>query len=108
MRHLEHEEVHAAFLDVKLRLIASECIYKGTLNRSLFEPREIFSNALRYNAAFIILAHNHPSGSAVPSEADIASTLRIDKCGKLMGIMLFDHIIVGCEDCTSMKEEGYI
>ncbi len=108
MSHLEHEEVHAAYLDVKLRLITSECVFKGTLSRSLFEPREIFAGALRYNAAFIILAHNHPSGIAEVSESDTASTLRIDKCGKILGIMLYDHIIIGRENSISMKEEGYI
>ena len=108
MRHLEHEEVHAAFLDLKLRLIVTECIYKGTLNRSLFEPREIFTKALKYNAASVILAHNHPSGNSSPSDADITATRRIDECGKILGIRLYDHVIIGYEKCVSMKEEGYI
>ncbi len=108
MRHLEHEEVHAAYLDMKMRLISSECIYKGTLNKSVFEPREIFSNALRCNAAYLILAHNHPSGNATPSDADISATKRIDECGKIMGIKLYDHVIIGYDGCVSMKEEGLI
>ena len=108
LRHLEHEEVHAAYLDLKMRLIYSECVYKGTLNRSLFEPREIFAGALRANAAFIIVAHNHPSGDPKPSETDISSTVRIRDCGNIMGIKLCDHIIVGYEGCVSMREEGII
>ena len=108
LRHLEHEEVHVAYLDQKMRLICSECVYKGTLNRSLFEPREIFAGALRANAAFIIIAHNHPSGDPVPSEMDISSTGRIRECGNIMGIRLYDHIIAGYEGCVSMREEGII
>ena len=108
MRYLEHEEVHAAYLDLKMRLIISECVFKGTLNRSLFEPREIFARALKYNAASVILAHNHPSGVAKPSEMDIAATGRIAECGKILGIKLLDHVIVGNEGCVSMKESGII
>ncbi|MCR5332313.1 MAG: DNA repair protein RadC [Lachnospiraceae bacterium] len=108
LRHLEHEEVHVAYLDLKMRLISSECVYKGTLNRSLFEPREIFSGALKANAAAVIIAHNHPSGSPVPSETDISSTGRVYECGNFLGIKLLDHIIVGYEGCISMREEGIL
>ena len=108
MRHLEHEEVHVAYLDTKLKLISSECVYKGTLNRSLLEPREIFAGALRANAAFIVLAHNHPSGDPSPSDMDIVSTARIRECGNIMGIKLYDHIIVGYSGCLSMKMSGMI
>ncbi len=108
LRHLEHEEVHAAYLDINLKLIGSECVYKGTLNRSFLEPREIFASALRMNAAYIVLAHNHPSGSCRPSDMDISATARIRECGNIMGIKLHDHIIVGFDGCMSMKEEGII
>ena len=108
MRHLEHEEVHTAYLDTRLRLICSECIFKGTLNRSFLEPREIFAAALRVNAAFIVLAHNHPSGNCGPSEMDILATARIRECGNIMGIKLHDHIIVGFDGCMSMKEKGFV
>ena len=91
-----------------MRLISSECVYKGTLNRSLFEPREIFSGALKANAAAVIIAHNHPSGSPVPSETDISSTGRVYECGNFLGIKLLDHIIVGYEGCISMREEGIL
>ena len=108
MRYLEHEEVHVAYLDMKLKLISSECVYKGTLNRSLLEPREIFSGALKANAAFIVLAHNHPSGDPTPSDMDVVSTARIRECGNIMGIKLYDHIIVGYNGCMSMREAGMI
>ena len=108
LRHLEHEEVHAAYLDIKLRLISSECVYKGTLSRSFLEPREIFVSALRMNAAYIVIAHNHPSGNCRPSDMDISATARIRECGNIMGIKLHDHIIVGFDGCMSMKKEGII
>ncbi|MCR5324754.1 MAG: DNA repair protein RadC [Lachnospiraceae bacterium] len=108
LRHLEHEEVHVAYLDMKLKLLGSECVCKGTLNHSLIEPREIFIGALRANAAFIVLAHNHPSGNPRPSDMDITATSRIRECGNIMGIKLYDHIIIGYDGCISMREKGMI
>ena len=108
MGFLEHEEVHVMYLDTKLGFITSECIYKGTLDRSILEPRGIFSAALKCNAACFILAHNHPSGDPAPSDMDIAATKRIRDCGNIMGIRMFDHIIVGDGIYVSMKEEGIL
>ena len=103
LRHLEHEEIHVAYLDVKKKLLTSECIFKGTLHRTTLEPREIFSGALKVNAAFFILAHNHPSGDPAPSPEDIVSTKRIRDCGEFMGIRLCDHIVIGQNRYVSMK-----
>ncbi|MCR5684297.1 MAG: DNA repair protein RadC [Lachnospiraceae bacterium] len=108
LRHMEHEEVHAAFLDVKMKLLTSECVFKGALSKSLLEPREVFSLALKYNAAGIILAHNHPSGDPTPSPEDVASTNRIRACGEYLGIRLYDHIVIGQNRYVSMKELGII
>ena len=106
--YLEHEEVHVLYLDIKLKFITSECVYKGTLDKSMLEPREIFAGALKINAACFILAHNHPSGDPSPSDTDIASTRRIRDCGNILGIRMFDHIIVGNGRYVSLKEEGII
>ena len=108
LRHLEHEEVHASFLDIKCRMLASECLFKGTLSNTVLVPREVFSTALKYNAASFVLIHNHPSGDPTPSPDDIACTRRIRDCGEFMGIRLHDHIVIGQNRYVSMKETGMI
>ena len=80
----------------------------GGLNSSIVHPREIFSEALRFNSASIIVCHNHPSGDPSPSDEDINITLRLKECGRLMGIELIDHIIIGGNSYVSLKEKGII
>lgn len=80
----------------------------GTLNSSILHPREIFKPAILSNAASIILAHNHPSGFPDPSSEDISITHRIKDCGKLLGIDLVDHIIIGDGKFISLKEQGIL
>ncbi|MDT1957564.1 JAB domain-containing protein [Carnobacterium divergens] len=75
---------------------------------SVAHPREIFRGAVRYAAARIIVAHNHPSGNPTPSDADFAFTKRMATCGELMGIELLDHIIIGSDSYISLKEMGAI
>jgi len=77
------------------RLIHDEIISIGGLNANLVHPREVFRPALEYSASAVILAHNHPSGITKPSEADIAITNQIIEAGKILGIGLLDHVIVG-------------
>ena len=67
----------------------------GTVNVSLAEPREIFKHSILNNAAGIILVHNHPSGDCEPSREDRRLTKRIEKCGELLGIEMYDHVIIG-------------
>jgi len=81
-------------LDGANRLIAKRIITIGTLNSSLVHPREVFADAITDRAASIIVAHNHPSGTMQPSDADIEITKRLKETGKLLGINLIDHIIV--------------
>ena len=69
-------------------------MFIGTLNANLVHPREIFQEALKQNAASVILAHNHPSGDNEPSEDDILITKRISEAGKLMGVEVLDHVII--------------
>ena len=74
---------------------------------SVAHPREIFRSAVKYSAARLILAHNHPSGNPTPSESDIHFTQRMQKCGKMMGIEVLDHIIIGAQVYISMREENF-
>lgn len=102
------EHLKMLLLDTKNQLMGERLISKGTANASLAEPRDIFSEALRAGAVSLILIHNHPSGDATPSAADLMITQRIYDAGELLGIRLLDHIIVGHGNYKSLKEEGFI
>lgn len=80
----------------------------GTLNSSMVHPREIFKVAILGNASSIIVCHNHPSGDATPSGEDINITNRLKEAGKLLGINLIDHIIIGFNSFVSLKEKGIL
>lgn len=95
-------------LNTKNIIIGSKDIFKGGLNSSIVHPREIFSEALKRNSASIIVCHNHPSGDPTPSKEDINITLRLAECGKIVGINLLDHIIIGSNKYISLKEKGII
>jgi len=101
------EEVFAiATLDVKSKVTGVFVVSTGTLSASLVTPREVFKRAVLQNAAAIILAHNHPSGEPAASADDISITKKLEKAGKIMGISVYDHIIIGSrESFVSMKEE---
>ena len=104
MRHLENEEVVAAFFDTRGGLIASRTISMGTVNTSVITPREIFIEALRMRAVTTVILHNHPSGDPSPSTEDILLTKRIFESGQLLGIPLQDHIVIGDQCYVSFKE----
>ena len=104
MRHLEQENLLVMFVDTKCRLIKDKIISKGSVNQAFISPREIFVEGLRCNAVGIILMHNHPSGDCTPSREDISSTLKIMSAGKMIGISLLDHIIIGDRKYSSFKE----
>ncbi len=108
MRHLDHEETVAIFLDAKMNLIRDKVIFKGTVNAAMFEPREILIEALRAGAVNIIMLHNHPTGDPKPSNADISATVRLKEACKAIGIRLSDHIIIGDNCYISMRESGII
>jgi len=95
MGHLTHEEFHILFLDAKGYLIDDMKIFRGTVNKAAVYPREILKQALECGAVSMILAHNHPSGDATPSQADIKLTYNIIKAADVMHIKVIDHIIVG-------------
>ncbi len=102
------EELWVAALDMKNRLIIKAEVSKGTLSGSLVHPREIFQVAIRNAAAGIILLHNHPSGDPAPSPEDRKVTMQIAEAGKLLGIPLLDHIIIGNNKYYSFKDSGFI
>ena len=108
MRHLQKEELLVMMLDGKNQLIKDSVLTIGTVNASLVSPREIFLEALHYEAVNLILIHNHPSGDSTPSKQDIEVTNRILEAGKLIGIHLLDHIILGEHQYTSLYEQGLI
>jgi DNA repair protein RadC len=83
-------------------------ISEGTLTNSLIHPREAFRDAIKESAASVIFVHNHPSGDPSPSREDISITERLVSVGELIGIRVVDHIIIGDEKYTSMREKGYI
>jgi DNA repair protein RadC len=89
------EEFHVLILDNKHRVIEEKMITLGTLNQSLVHPREVFVSAIELRAASVILVHSHPSGDIKPSNQDIEITKRLCEVGKLMGIEILDHIIIG-------------
>ncbi|MBP0723890.1 DNA repair protein RadC [Bacillus sp. RG28] len=108
MRFLQQEHFVCLYLNTKNQIIARETIFIGSLNASIVHPREVFKEAFRRSAASIICLHNHPSGDPSPSREDIDVTKRLVECGKIIGIELLDHIIIGEHKYVSLKEKGYL
>jgi len=108
MAHLTRERVRVLYLDSKNRLVKDEHIAEGTIDEAQVHPREVIHHALDAGAAGLILVHNHPSGSPEPSRADIQITHRIAEAGRLMGIKVHDHVIVGREGHVSLRAKGLI
>lgn len=108
MRFLDREHFKVMLLNTKNHCISIETISIGTLNASLVHPREVFKLAVKKSAASIILAHNHPSGDSKPSKEDIEITKRLIEAGKILGIEVLDHLILGNGNFTSLKERGQI
>ncbi len=104
LAYAEQEHVKLVLVDTRNRVIATPTIYKGTLNTTSIRIAEIFREALRHNAAAIILAHNHPSGDPTPSPEDVILTQRIVEAGKLLNIDVLDHLILGHNRWISMKD----
>ncbi|MFV3011810.1 RadC family protein [Clostridium botulinum] len=108
MKYLKQEKLKILILNTKNIVTYIRNVFIGTLNSSIVHPREIFCEAIKKNGASIIICHNHPSGDPTPSKEDINITLRLKECGKLIGIDLLDHIIIGENKYVSMKEKGTI
>jgi len=95
-------------LNSRNKIIGISTVSIGILNANLVHPREIFKEAIDYNAAAIVLAHNHPSGDPEPSEGDLEVTKRLVEAGKILGIEVVDHIIVTKTAYFSFKEKGLV
>lgn len=108
MRHEEQEKLRLLLLNTKNHLIKEQIISIGTVNSSIITPREIFIEALKCRAVFIILIHNHPSGDPSPSREDILLTNRMKECGELLEVLLLDHIIIGDNQFYSFRANGII
>lgn len=108
MRHQEKEIIVLLLLDNKLKLIEEYMISLGTVRASLLSTREVFVQALKCRACYLMLLHNHPSGEPRPSRQDIEVTQKIKEAGELMDIPLVDHIILGDGCYISLKEEDLL
>nr|WP_269746080.1 DNA repair protein RadC [Jeotgalibacillus campisalis] len=96
------------YLNTKNQVMHQQTIFIGSLNASIVHPREVFKEAFRRSAASIVCAHNHPSGDPAPSKEDIDVTRRLVECGKMIGIEVLDHLIIGDKKYVSLKEKGYM
>lgn len=108
MKLLQKETFRELVLNTKNQLLKIETVSIGILNASLVHPREIFKPAIKASGNAVILVHNHPSGDPFPSKEDIEVTKKLIDAGKILGIEVQDHIIIGDGSYVSMKEEKYI
>ncbi len=108
MRGLDKEVFKVIYLDGQNRIIEIEDIFEGTVNSSVVYPREVIKSAIKYNAPAVLFAHNHPSGSPVPSTNDKLLTRDLIFAGNIMQIKILDHIIVGDKGYFSFAERGLL
>jgi DNA repair protein RadC len=108
LKHLKKEIVKIVLLDPKLQLIKDLTISEGSLNASIVHPREVMIPAIRESAASFALIHNHPSGDPTPSQKDFEITHRLNQTGKIVGIHMVDHIIIGGNEFFSFADEGLL
>ncbi|MDO4711791.1 MAG: DNA repair protein RadC [Peptostreptococcaceae bacterium] len=108
LRYSKKEIVKLLLLDTKGGIVGDVTLSEGSLNSSIVHPREVFREAVVRAANKLILVHNHPSGDPEPSDQDIRLTERISEAGKIMGIELIDHIIIGDGEYASLKRLGYL
>ena len=101
-----HEVFVVLFLDVQNRMLALEELFRGTLTQTSVYPREVVLRALHHQASAVVLAHNHPSGTAQPSRADEALTQTLKAALALIDVRVLDHVIVGTGEALSMAERG--
>ena len=106
LRDARQEEFWTLYLDTQSGVIRERCLTVGLLNSSLVHPREVFGPAISLRAASVILAHNHPSGDPEPSPEDIAVTCQLVESGRLLGIPVRDHVVIGDREFVSMRERG--
>lgn len=108
LQHLDHELFGCLYLDNRHRVLRFDELFRGTIDGTSVYPREVVKEALNVNAAAVILAHNHPSGVAEPSQADERITRRLKSALELVDIRLLDHLIVGHGAATSLASRGLL
>lgn len=106
MGHMDHEEFWVMILNTKNKLVHIDRLYKGNLNTCYIRVSEVFRQAIRMNAAAIMVAHNHPSSDPTPSPEDNRVTERIVQAGSMLGIDVLDHVIIGGNRYVSLREKG--
>jgi len=106
LRDRKQEEFWVLYLDVQNQILVERCLTIGLLNASLVHPREVFAPGIAAGAASLILAHNHPSGDPEPSPEDIAVTCQLVESGRLLGIPVRDHVVLGDRTYVSLSERG--
>jgi DNA repair protein RadC len=106
MSTLDQEQLRVVMLDTKNRVLAIRMVYQGSVNQAQVRIGEVFREAIRHNAASVVVVHNHPSGDPTPSAADVSLTAELAKAGDLLGIDLLDHLIVGRGRHSSLKRLG--
>ena len=108
MAHLTVERVRVLYLDTRNHLILDHHVGDGSIDEAAIHPREVIRKALDIGARALIIVHNHPSGDPAPSRADIEITSRIAEAGRLMGVTVHDHVIIGRNDHVSLRSKGLI
>ena len=108
MHELPEEYMYMLCMNTKLDMIGVFEISHGNVNSSIVGTREVFQKALLANAVSIAMIHNHPSGDPTPSREDIEVTKRLMEAGKVLGIQVLDHLIIGRPNYSSLKEKGYM
>ena len=106
--NLEYESFCCIYLDNRHKVLAFSELFRGTIDGTSVYPREVVKESLKHNAAAVILAHNHPSGVAEPSQADERITKRLKAALELVDIRVLDHLIIGAGTCTSFAKRGLL
>lgn len=105
MRNLSKEQLRAVYLNNHYRVIHDEIISIGTIDANIIHPREVFKPAIQSGASAVVLAHNHPSGVIEPSSADVEVTNQLIEAGRIVGIHVVDHVIIGRDSYMSVKAD---
>jgi DNA repair protein RadC len=108
MRYLDREVFRILLLNTKNVVLKNYLVSVGSVNSSLVHPREVFKPAIKNSASAVILCHNHPSGEPTPSSEDIKITAKLVESGKLLGIEVLDHVILGNGVFVSLKDKGML
>ncbi len=102
------EELHALYLGVRGHLKARRCLTRGSDRNTVVDPRQVFRPAVELAASSVVVAHNHPSGDPSPSEADVEVTRRLASAGRVLGVHLVDHLVLGQGRYVSLAQEGVL